>query len=112
MLLELEGKLTYGPGLVILKNLESEDPSEGGDGVCCKRGRCLVLGPAGVLRTEHQVRVLGSSQKRIQERARVKGKQVYLEIHIPQAECCPSQKARAAPGRGVDGFYGLSNFIG
>ena len=30
-----------------------------------------------------------------------KWKQVYWEIHIPKAECCPSQKARAAPGHEV-----------
>ena len=45
----------------------------------CRSGECPVLGLAGVLRRDHQVRVLGFVHERSQERARGKQKPVYLE---------------------------------
>lgn len=57
------------------------------------------------------VRVLGFMQERIQERARVKGRQVYLERHITEAEMWSVSEGRVVPGHGVVYFYGLSNFI-
>lgn len=46
----------------------------------CRSGECPVLGLAGVLRRDHQVRVLGFvHERRSQERARGKQKPVYLE---------------------------------
>lgn len=49
---------------------------------CYRRGKCHILEPAGVFRMEHQVKILGFAQERIQELARLKGKQVYLEKYI------------------------------
>ena len=47
--------------------------------LCCRTVNCHILGPAGVLRTELQVSILGFVQERIQEWIRVRGKQVDLE---------------------------------
>ena len=37
---------------------------------------------------------------------------VIREIHIPQTQCCPSQKVRVAPKYGVFGLYELGNVSG
>ena len=36
---------------------------------------------------------------------------LFREIHIPQAECSPSQKVRGPRAVGVVSFYGSGNFM-
>lgn len=55
-------------------------------GNCGRRGKCPVLGLAGVLRRDYQVRVLGFMLERSQRRVRDKQKQVYLEGCMLQSQ--------------------------
>ena len=74
---------------------------------CGRRGKCHVLGPAGTLRTDRQVKLLGFVQKRIQEWAKEKQKQVYLEryaLHRQNADCL--RKWKWPQGRGLSVFMG------
>ena len=66
--------------------------------LCCSRGKCHILGPAGILRSDCQERVLDFVQERIQEWASVKGKQVSLErytFHLQKADISKWEPAGA-----------------
>lgn len=64
-----------------------------------------------VLRTRCQMRSLASCRKEFKSRQRKGKASLFRERHTSQAECGWAQKVRVAPGPGVFGFDGLSNFI-